>query len=546
MKKNKRYITSFWAICIFILFNGCLDENPKDQIPETQTQNSLESLYLHYVVSLYTYIGGYENSKGLQGTTRGIYDFNTLTTDEAMIPVRGGDWFDGGFWRDLYLHTWGVNNQSIKAMWEYLYQVVVLSNQSIEVLEANRDKFDEHKIDQYITEVRAIRGIYYYYLLDLFARIPITTSYTIPIKDIKQSDRSEVFNFILKELTETSFALSDSYSNRLGEYYGRVTKPVVHFVLAKMYLNAEVYSDDDWTDSTRSNGSSMQYTIAGNTYNAWEACLYYCNEIQKLGYDLSENYEDNFEVFNESSVENIFIIPMDKRSYMNQMQYLFRSLHYNHAQAYGMAGENGTSATLEALRIYGYGTSDVDPRFDKNYYAGIMHDLDGNVIKTDLGKVLEYLPTEIKLDLSDSPHLKTAGARMKKYAIDKTNIKDGKLIDNDIVLFRYADVLLMMSEAKVRNGENGDNELNEVRQRVGAPNRSATLDNILDERLLELAWEGWRRQDLIRFDKYHKAYDQRPQLEKEENRYTTVFPVPQRIIDLNPNLEQNKGYGKQD
>jgi hypothetical protein len=70
----------------------------------------------------------------------------------------------------------------------------------------------------------------------------------------------------------------------------------------------------------------------------------------------------------------------------------------------------------------------------------------------------------------------------------------------------------------------------------------ATLESLFDERLLELAWEGWRRQDMIRFGKYHQAYDQRPQLTGEKNGFTTVFPIPQHILDLNPNLTQNKGY----
>ena len=106
----------------------------------------------------------------------------------------------------------------------------------------------------------------------------------------------------------------------------------------------------------------------------------------------------------------------------------------------------------------------------------------------------------------------------------------------------YADVLLMKAEAKVRNGEDGTIELNAVRDRVGMPHREATLDNILEERLLELVWEGHRRQDLIRFGRYHKAYDQRMALPNEGNGYTTVFPIPQKSIELNPNLKQNKGY----
>ncbi len=120
---------------------------------------------------------------------------------------------------------------------------------------------------------------------------------------------------------------------------------------------------------------------------------------------------------------------------------------------------------------------------------------------------------------------------------------DGKLQSNDIVLFRYADALLMKAEAKVRNGEDGSTELNLVRSRVGMPSRSATLDNILEERLLELVWEGCRRQDLIRFGKFTGAYDLRESLDNEEQtEYTIVFPIPQKCIDLNKKLTQNEGY----
>ena len=95
----------------------------------------------------------------------------------------------------------------------------------------------------------------------------------------------------------------------------------------------------------------------------------------------------------------------------------------------------------------------------------------------------------------------------------------------------------MKSEAKVRNGEDGSLELNEVRGRVGMPYREATLENILKERLLELVWEGWRRQDMVRFGVYHKSYDQRVQLADEKNGYTTVFPIPQKKYRLEPKIE---------
>ena len=106
----------------------------------------------------------------------------------------------------------------------------------------------------------------------------------------------------------------------------------------------------------------------------------------------------------------------------------------------------------------------------------------------------------------------------------------------------YCSALLMKSEAKVRNGASGDEELNEVRSRVNASSRTATLENILAERQLELAWEGWRRQDLVRFGKFTRAYSSRPQLPDEGNGYTTVFPIPEKIRVMNTKLKQNPGY----
>ena len=131
---------------------------------------------------------------------------------------------------------------------------------------------------------------------------------------------------------------------------------------------------------------------------------------------------------------------------------------------------------------------------------------------------------------------------MKKYEVDRTAYSDGRMPDNDIVLYRYADVLLMKSEAKVRNGESGDEEINAVRSRVGMPSLSATLDNILNERLLELVWEGWRRQDMIRFGTYCNQYDIHTPSEADKKGYTTVFPIPEKVRELNPNLKQNPGY----
>ena len=540
----KKLILLSCILCGFALLSCSkfLEENPRDQIPEEDAYDNATSAYLNTVATLYNYVGGYSDSQGLQGTYRGIYDLNTFTTDEAILPTRGGDWYDGGFWQGLFLHKWGVNSDAIRATWEYLYKVIVLSNKSLERLDEFYKQTNNKYIPAYMAEVRAFRAMYYYYLVDMFGRVPLVLSSSTPMKEVKQSTREEVFSFVVKELQESLPLLSTERSNQLGDYYGRMTRPVAYFLLAKLALNAEVYTDNDWTSGSCPDGKSLFFEVGGQRLNAWQTTVAYCDSITALGYQLSRNYEDNFSVFNETSVENIFTIPMDKNFYTNQMQYLFRSRHYNHAKAYGLSGENGSSATIEALRTFGYGTGSVDSRFDKCYFAGIMLDLNGDTIRLDNGVVLEYLPWTVDLDVSGKTYEKVAGARMKKYAIDKTATKDGKLMDNDIVLFRYADVLLMKSEAKVRNGENGDAELNQVRSRGGMADRRATLDNILAERQLEFAWEGWRRQDLVRFGLFTRAYSSRPQLPDEGSGYTTVFPIPENILFLNGNLTQNPGY----
>ena len=133
---------------------------------------------------------------------------------------------------------------------------------------------------------------------------------------------------------------------------------------------------------------------------------------------------------------------------------------------------------------------------------------------------------------------------MKKYTIDRNALKNGRLMDNDIVLFRFADVLLMRAEAKLRNGMDGQADYDAVRKRVPMPTREISLQNLLDERLLELCWEGWRRQDLIRFEQYESLFEGDFWDDKvdESDGHTTVFPIPSYIITLNPNLVQNKGY----
>lgn len=541
MKKLYLYLLA-GSVTLNLACSSFLEEHPRDGLSEEEAYATISDLYRNGVASLYNCIGSYKDSEGLQGTGRGIYDLNTFTTDEAIMPTRGGDWYDGGFWQGLYLHQWGVNSDAILNTWEYLFRSIKQCNYSLEQIERFSATHSDKELPAYKAEVRALRAMSYYYTMDLFGRVPLIISSNAGDKTMMQAGRDEIFTFIMKELQEAAPFLSEERSNTPGTYYGRMTRAVAYFLLAKLALNTEVYMDADWTDGVYPNGSTIYFTVDGKRLNAWQTTQYYCTELARMGYRLENDYTSNFAIFNESSQENIFVVPMNKTLYTNQMQYPFRSRHYNHAKAYGLGGENGSSATLEVLQTYGYGTDAVDPRFDYCYFADEVYDLQGNPVLLDNGEPLIYHPDKVALDVSNTEYEQTAGARMKKYEVDNTALKDGKLMDNDIVLFRYADVLLMMSEAKVRNGEDGTAELNEVRGRVGAPYREATLENLLAERQMELAWEGWRRQDLIRFRQFTRPYSFRPQLPGEADGYTTVFPIPEKVIVMNGLLEQNPGY----
>lgn len=538
---------------------SCLDEHPKDQLDEDAIYGSASDIYINAVASLYNYIGGANESEGLQGTCRGIYDYNTLTTDEAMIPIRGGDWYDGGLWNAMYQHRWGADDQSLYDTWKYLYKVIVLANKSLDIISNKSALLSAAQQEEYRAEVRAIRAMFYYYAMDMFGRVPLVLSSAEQLHSSLfqgQTDRSSIFQFVFQELQQVLPSLPDQHSNKEGNYYGRITQPVVNFLLAKLALNAEIYMYDDWTQgyASRPKGSDIHFSVPASDaslrngdkvdcrkLNAWETCIYYCDKLAEEGYVLESDDAFNFSTHNETSKENIFTIPMDKNIYTNQFHYLFRSYHYTHGGVLGWGSENGTCATISTMKANHYGEVDEDARCKMNFVAGVVK-VDGHELLMDNGKPLEYQPFEVAQNLTNSKFVKTAGARMAKYEVDRTSYMDGKLQSNDIVLFRYADVLLMKAEAKVRNGENGDEELNRIRARVGMPYRKATLDNILEERLLELVWEGWRRQDLIRFGKFTGAYDLRTPLQGESSGYTTVFPIPQKCIDLNSELVQNKGY----
>lgn len=545
----KRFIiyslTSLAAVLMLASCEKFLEDNPTDRLPEDEAYNTQNDLWNNALGSIYLNIGGNAPSQGLQGTARGVWDLNTFSTDEAMIPTRGADWYDGGIWQNLFLHRFG-NVDFTGDTWNYLFKEVLACNRALERINAYAHSHPGEDLSEMRAEARALRAMFLFYAMDLYGRVPLFMSSTPTVEEMKLQNRSVAFRHIVDELQAAEGYLPVVHSSQLGAYYGRMTREVVDFLLAKVLLNAEVYADDDWTDDQRPDASAMKWTVDDEILNTWEAVERYCVIIGSCGYALADEFKDNFDISNEESPELIFTIPMDIYNCTNRFTQQFRSLHYNHAAALGLNGENGPCATIEAMKAFGYEKGvDADARlFWTYFYDQVFNDRTGATVTLDDGSPLIYYPLAVKLDLSNDPYEKTAGARMYKYEVDQAAMSDGQLRRNDIVLFRYADVLLMQCEAMLRDGRAGvaaDALLNQVRARVMMPARTATLDNVLEERMLELAWEGWRRNDLIRFGLFTRPYTDRPQTDADRHGYTLVFPIPGETLTACGSA-QNPGY----
>ena len=553
MKQNKFIITILLSVVLFGSCEDFLSETPMDQILPEEAYSDPTLIYLNSVANLYTLVGAEGGNRGLAGTDRSVYDLCELSSDEFITPTRGGDWYDGGLWQELYTTNWQTTNGLIKDSWNYLYEVVGKINASVDLLTELKGKDSENaeNYNIFISELRAFRAMYYFYLVDMYGNVPLVVSSKTPIVEVSQSSRKDIFEFIVKELQESAPLLANEKSNKEGLYYGRITKPVAYFLLAKVALNAQVYNDTDYTDNGGIPNGAATIKRDGKDVSAWDAVIDYCDSVADAGYKLEPNYSDNFKVGNEVSEENIFTIPMDPVKYKTQFMYNVRSMHYAHAEACGYQGWNGSSLTSEAFEIFKNSKNTYgDTRLDKSFYYGEVFGPDNKPIMVTVTKddketqiPLVYAPDKIALDVSGEEFEKTAGARWRKYELDPGYAGGGMLVSNDFVLFRYADVLLMKAEAKIRKGESGLEELKIVAKRSSSTKydtvTNPTLEDVLDERLLELSWEGIiRRNDIIRFGKFTKAITDRP----APDAYKIVFPIPDEALKANLNLKQNKGY----
>lgn len=435
-----------------------------------------------------------------------VFFTQECSSDECCLPTRGTDWYDGGRYQQLQYHTWDASNTGILSIWRYNFTGVSKINAIIYQVEQSELKPEaKQKVE---AELRGLRAYYYYNLLDCFGNVPIATDFTQKVLPAN-ARRADVFAFVEKELLEIIPLLPTDIQ------YGRFTQNVAYTLLARLYLNAEVY-----TGTAR-----------------WQDCIDACDKVK--GYSLQTAYKSNFATDNEGSKEIIFAIPYDHKqgtvgNYLASMTY-----HYNQKQAFDPSGVyqwcgNGISAQPGLYSSFEEG----DVRRNSLLIGQQYSAKDGSEVLMDNGEPLNY--TEEISDFTNARQ--NEGARLDKY---EWKPNDAWERDNDWVLMRYAEVLMMKAECYFRLGytQSGLPYVNELRRRAGLTDLAdLSLESLDNEWRHEFVFEGLRRTTNVRFGTFYQPWWNKGA--DPADRHTGIFPIPKEELDKNPNMTQNPGYAK--
>jgi len=504
-KITKMKIKIIAAMLISALFTfSCtdLDEQLYDRVEDGNfgnTPNEIEALVGGAYSSLRGFSDGISNSFP---TCEYVFFLNEVASDEATIPTRGTDWFDGGRYQEVQRHTWNADNGMILSAWRYCYAGIAKVNAIIYQIDKSA-LTPEAKAPIY-AELKSIRAYYYYILLDMFGEVPIVTDFedqSLPSK----STRQEVYNFVETELLNAVPHL------RSGVVYSKLTKNVAYSLLARLYLNSEAFVG-----------------VA-----RWQDCIDMCQNIS--GHSINADYFANFATTNQTSNEIIFAIPYDSKAgtvgnYLSSM-----SCHYLHRFTLSPTGDYPWSGNGICGQPGLYSTFlDTDKRKKAMIEGEQINMATGSVIIMDSGEPLVY--TEQIGNLADAKQ--NEGVRLGKYEMKAGETWER---DHDWVLIRYSEILMMQAECYVRLGSPGLAApfVQQVTERAGTE-MPATIDlNFIDKELLrEFVFEGRRRTDNIRFGTFFQ-----PWWEKGVTpNYRKVFPIPTSVLATNPNLTPTTGY----
>ncbi len=510
MKKTKIFI--FIAVMMASLsFPGCtnLDETVYDRLPVDQF-----GLNKKEVNSLIAPI--YRTLKNVWPSN--YFLLSECSGDMAITPTRkGGDWWDGGQFKELRFHTWTPGTSLVTSSYNSAMSSITLCNKIYAMINDNQTITDKEKI---LAEIRGIRAYWYYMLLDYYGNVPVVSDFkdnNLP----KTANRADVYKFALDELNAIKDVVRSDVSSAS---YGKMTKGVVYTLLAKMYLNAMVWNP------------------AGGS--KWKECIDACDVVMSLKYIIEPNFRQNFIVKNQNSQEIIFPIVFSTSDGGNHIAQ--RTLHYLDPIALGLkiGTWNGVSAMPDYVKAY----DPEDKRIAWSYLIGPMKNpATGEVLITAHGRPLIHtVDVTMKYGFDADGWGQTEqedGARCFKWEFE-SGLNGNS--ENDFAIFRLADVYLMKAEALVRSG--GDNTeatrlVNVIRQRAfDSPSKlktAVTLEDIYLERRYELAWEGFNRQDMIRFGTFLSAI---PGWKGVTPAKCLLFPIPRTARDANPGLIQNPGY----
>ena len=490
----------------------------------------------------------------------GYWGINSLSSDECINPVRqpGNDWNDDGYWKGFNDQSWTPNDLSFEFVWQYSNSGAVLCNKILQQLETEvKGNLEDDVYNRFVAELKCLRSYYYYTLFDAFGRIPYLESYSA--ENVPQSEPYEVWAKLVNTLEEVGPMLPKANVPSKAANYGRATHGMAYALLARLYLNAQSYG------VTPANAKAAGVAGINSEADFYTKCVKACDEvINSKVYKIEPDFFTNFLIHNEVSEENIFVIVEDGNANFdyrdvagkmaNKLRITMLSLNYKHQQAWNLLEKpwNGFSATPSFLKLYEYqvdrrgpcdsikGTKDEGKW---GWFLGPVYGEDGNIlIMYDKGNLEARMTSNVTSLEEATPN---DGARLLKYEVGKGS--PNKFCDNDFVLFRYADVLYMKAEAILRGGEGDlaallqDSEFQLIRSRAGVtPYASLDLDELLDERGREFAWENIRRRDLIRYNKFSQGeWTFKPVREK----YLDWFPIPRKMIETSGGLwTQNDGY----
>lgn len=463
------------------------------------------------------------------GSEQSMWTLIMQLSNEVAVPKsNSGAWGETRY-GELQKHAIPTSNKLVRKGWDFCFDGIAACNDAIYELERAGDT---EFLKKSVQEIKILRAYYYFLAVDCWGMVPFSIDKTqTDYPDTKT--RQEMYTWLEQEVKDNMSLLD---KQRSSANYGRVTLDMANFLLAKLYLNAEV-----WTGSAK-----------------WKEAAATCKAIMSSGnYSLTPKYEDNFKVNNENCSEAIFAIPYSS-IYTREAFYPYViTLNDNLKDIWNIGSTwDGTfMGQPDFLATYESG----DLRKSATWLYGQIYDLNGNKVQYQDGVDADRNPVMKDLFLEDinipeekygAGLAKTDGARIIKWPYQS----DGSLtnytvsMDNDFILMRYSDVVLMYVEALIRDNKPGEAaavpEFAQIRTRAGlAPFTAAdsTLDKFFLERAHEMAIEGWEREDLIRFGKYLDPWWAKPDAGQQ---YMILLPIPELARGANPKLGQNPGYDK--